>query len=207
MGLNCNSPACTAHTPRRPSTRCTLALGTTSVGFCAARVTVTSASSPMGGSFCGVWLNATLAKISSVTASACGSRRKTNPARVSLARERSTMFAGNCETSPCARCWSKRTFTQILPGSTTSTTDWPATTVVPGSASRRVTMPSTGESSRRLARWRIRPSRSARARTSSWREASRLARTALREACAICYSWRLICMPSSLTERALSSCS
>ena len=54
--------------------------------------------------------------------------------------------------NPDALIWSKRTLIQRLLGSITSTTAWPATIVVPGSASRRTTTPSTGEISRRLRR-------------------------------------------------------
>jgi hypothetical protein len=94
-----------------------------------------------------------LGQRSSVTASASGSTRSTLPGQRLAGRERSTIAPADRRAVRRRCIWSKRTLIHRLPGSISSTTAWPATTVVPGSASRAVTRPSTGASSRRLARW------------------------------------------------------
>jgi hypothetical protein len=56
-------------------------------------------------------------------------------------RERRATRAGCAAAKPPALTWSKRVLTHSDFGSTSSTTAWPATTVVPGSTSREVTTP------------------------------------------------------------------
>jgi hypothetical protein len=81
---------------------------------------------------------------------------------------------------------------QSVSGSINSTTDWPATTVVPGSALRTATMPSTSATSSRLLRCEVSAWPSARARAICWVAAPR-------PASATCSSWRLPATISWLT--------
>ena len=175
-------------TPSWPSRRCRAALGTQGMGGWGVRSTVTSASSPRRGRGSGSGVKPTLASNSSVTASARGSTRSTTPARVARGWERRLIRAGSPAARPPAPSWSKRVSTQSCPASITSTTDWPATRVLPGSASRATTRASTGATRRRLARWRTRASCSASIRFNSCSADSRLARAAWSPASATCAS-------------------
>ena len=150
----------------------TRALGTTG------SATVTSAISlvdtPAGGAS-----NVICAMRSSVTLSATGSMRCTLPGKARSGALRRRIEAGKPSAKPVARAWSKRVVTHRLPGCCSFSTAWPATTVEPGSASRAVTTPSAGASSRRLARWRPTASRSAPRRVTSCRAAARAASAAV----------------------------
>ena len=133
------------------------------VGSC----TVTSASSPTDTPAGGL-AQATCAMRSSVTASASSSSRATVAAWVWPGCERSTTWAVWPTASPAARPWSMRVLTHRLAGSTSRSTAWPATTVVPGSASRVVTTPAAGASRRTLPRCCTSAARSAARRCTSW---------------------------------------
>ena len=89
------------------------------------------------------------------------------PASVCPARERNNTRAGKSAAKPCALIWSRRTLIHRLAGSTTSTTVWPATTVLPGSAKRCVTSPSLGAIRRKWRCCAVTPARSARTRAAS----------------------------------------
>ena len=85
------------------------------------------------------------------------------------------MRATSPGASPALRPWSTRSLTHRLAGSTSRSTAWPATTVVPASASRAVTTAAAGATSFRLPRCCASAARSARSRLRSCAVPPRLA--------------------------------
>ena len=85
------------------------------------------------------------------------------------------MRAASPGANPAERPWSTRSFTHRVAGSISRSTAWPATTVVPASASRTVTTAAAGATSFRLPRCCASAARSARRRVMSCALPPRLA--------------------------------
>ena len=144
-GRNSARASATASTPCRPArSRTSADTGTTTPA--STPVTIATSASWSIAKLAGVVSNATFTSSSRAAASAWRAIRATLPGTVSPVRNR-MLAAWPMRTRPTTDS-SMRVATHSVDGSTMRRTGLPATTVVPTSACRNTTMPSSGEAIR-----------------------------------------------------------